>query len=432
MKVDYNMGIKDGFREIYADSGIIRSREIFKDDKRESWSSFFDEKGNLKARIFYNNDLEDGFSAEFSSDGRIININEFKDGVILRKTRVNRYNQRNLKTGIWVETDSSYHILKSIQYENDLKNGYLKEYDTQGNLVKLSKYIDDILQANDEELSKVKLQRSYYKNGNVKSQGAYLNNQPVGLHTFYDSTGAINKAAVFNQGIKTAVGDIDEQGRKQGEWSEFYPSGEIKSKGKYLDDLKSGPWEYFYEEGQSEQLGSYQNGVPSGIWKWYYPSGKLLREENYVIGKEDGFSFELNESGDTLSAGDYYRGDREGRWIFKYGDQRIIGNFAADEMNGVWIHYFENGNKSFEGEFRASLAEGKHKSWYENGDLKWTGKYVSGIRDGIWTKYSPEGIMELSITYEMGVEKKYNGIKFYPEFFPADYEILIEKNPYIF
>jgi len=65
-------------------------------------------------------------------------------------------------------------------------------------------------------------------------------------------------------------------------------------------------------------------------------------------------------------------------------------------------------------------------------DNKWKGNFKAGIRDGVWNKYSSDGILEFSITYENGIEKKYFGTKVFPEFFPADFESLIEKNPYIF
>ncbi|MEX1188998.1 MAG: hypothetical protein WED33_07050, partial [Bacteroidia bacterium] len=352
--------------------------------------------------------------------------------LILRKTRVNRFDKQQQRTGIWVKTDSLFRIFKSVQYLDDLKNGFLKEYDASGNLTKLEKYVNDILQAEEDELNKVKLQKSFYQDGIVKSQGAYLKGKPVGLHTFYDSTGNPDKARIYENGYLTAEGLLDEQGRRQGEWKEFYLDGSIKSQGNYLDDLKNGNWEYLFFGGAMEQKGSYSNGLPTGRWNWYYETGELLREEVYQKGKEEGFAFELEPNGDTLSTGEYYRGQKEGRWLFKDGDQRIIGNFAAGEMNGKWVHFFDNGQKSFEGDFRESLAEGSHKAWYPEGEIKWTGSYSSGIRQGVWTKFLPDGTMELSITYEDGVEKKYNGIKIFPEFSPADFESLIQKNPYIY
>lgn len=432
MRIDYSFGKKNGVRELYSDSGIIKSKEFFVQDIKNGWTELFNDRGILLAQIFYIEDKEENFAAEFEEDGRIVNILEYRKGSLLKKNRVNRYDKQKQKTGLWVETDSLYRIQKSIQYLNNMKNGFLKEYDSNGNLVKLEKYINDILQAEEKELNKVKLQKSFFENGNVKSQGSFIEGTPVGIHTYYDSLGNAENARYYLSGFLVSEGRVDNQGRKQGEWKEYFSNGNVKSVGSYLDDLKTGSWKYFFSEGQKEQTGDYLKGLPTGRWNWFYEDGKLLRDEYFKLGKEEGYSYELLSGGDTLSAGEYDRGQREGKWFFRQGDQKITGEFVAGEMNGLWVHYYDTGQKSFEGEFRESLAVGLHKSWHHNGELKWKGNFIAGVRDGVWNKYSSDGVLEFSITYENGLEKKYFGTKVFPEFFPADFESLIEKNPYVF
>ncbi|MEZ5172931.1 MAG: hypothetical protein R2850_05370 [Bacteroidia bacterium] len=432
LEITYLQGIKNGKRKIYLDSGILNVVDHFVNDVRQGWAEFYNDKGQLKRKVWYDEGKENGMGAEFDPDGRIISLEEFKNGSLIRKTRVNRYDKLKKKTGNWVETDSTFSVSVSTQYENGLKNGLRKFYDASGNLIKLEKYVDDILQTNEKKFKAPPLVPRYAEDGKMISRGAYKDGKPAGMFTFYNQEGIADSIAIFKEGQVLEFGPVDASGRRQGEWKALYETGELKSVGNYLDDLKNGTWNYFFQSESLEQTGKYAMGLPEGNWKWFYENGKILREEFFRKGREEGFSFELFPSGDTLTAGEYSNGDREGRWVFQDGDQKVIGYFAAGEMNGLWSHYYSDGQKSFEGNFREGLADGQQKSWYPGGSLKWKGSCEQGKRIGIWTRYDEAGNPVFSVTYEDGVEKKFNGEKIYPEFFPADYESLIQRNPYIF
>ena len=42
-----------------------------------------------------------------------------------------------------------------------------------------------------------------------------------------------------------AKGLIDEEGKRQGYWEEYYKNRNLKSRGKYKDGLRIDEWEYF-------------------------------------------------------------------------------------------------------------------------------------------------------------------------------------------
>ena len=432
VETEYNQGKKQGYRKLYADSGIIQVFDYFENDLRNGWASFFDSKGVLNRKINYENGIESGVSAEFAPDGRIISLNEYRAGSQIRSTKVNRYDKLTKRTGIWVETDSLFRIQMSTQYQNGLKNGLRKYYDSSGNLLKIEKYQDDVLIPDEKQIKPPSVRNMYTAEGKLKSRGAYIDGVAAGKHTYYNSSGQSDSSVIYSNGLVLETGAVDSAGRKQGEWKSFYPDGEIKSKGVYMDDKKSGAWTFFYNNGKTEQSGKYVNGLPDGPWKWYYEDGQILRDEFYRKGREDGFAYELFPTGDTLSAGEFIDGQREGLWLFQDGDQKLKGYFVAGEMNGIWTHFYPDGTRSFEGNFREGLAEGLIRSWHPDGTLKWKGLCDAGKRTGVWIRYDENGNPVFSITYEDGVEKKYNGIHIYPEFFQADYESLIQRNPYVF
>jgi len=161
-----------------------------------------------------------------------------------------------------------------------------------------------------------------------------------------------------------------------------------------------------------EQIGSYnKDGKEEGIWTWYYAIGSLLREERYFNGKLDGHSVEYDESGIIIAEGEYIEDNREGLWKFNYGDQLSEEEYLNGMLNGKVINYYKDGVMSFEGNFIEDNPNGRHVWYYTTGNKKTEGDYVMGLKNGEWIKYNSDGTPFISIFYENGVEKKYDGIR---------------------
>lgn len=430
--ITYRSDKKNGLKQNYDEQARLISEEQFSEDVKEGWSVQYFSSGTVRFRIFFREGREEGRGVEYDETGLLRTLFDYKGGVLIRQQRVNRLDRSNRKTGSWVELYEDYQTKRETQYAGGLKNGYLKEYDRRGNLVKIEKYVDDILQKEAAELERPEVRREYYPGAKVKKIGSYSKGIPVGLHITYDTSGAITEAALYENGFVTAIGLIDENNRKQGLWKEFYPGGTIKAEGLYEDDRKTGTWMYYHLNGKTEQTGKYTKGNPVGLWKWYFESGALLREEYFLNGLEDGLSVEFDEKGDTVSRGEYIDGEREGSWLFRQGNQQIRGYFKAGKMDGEWKHYFDNGRLSFSGKFADGEPTGRHQAYYETGTIKWEGKYVAGKREGEWKSYAADGTLNLTIDYRNGIEIRYDGIRIKPEFEPADFDNLLQENPYMF
>jgi antitoxin component YwqK of YwqJK toxin-antitoxin module len=431
--IDYRVGKKNGFRRVYDNSGSLVSEEAFVEDIKEGRSTSYFPSGKLKYSILFKAGKESGRGVELQENGVIQMLYDYTNGVLLRQQRVNRLDNQSRKTGLWVDLFVSHTTRIEEQYSEGLLNGYLKEYNERGNLIKLEKYVEGILQINAKELERTKLQKEYYDNGKLKRSGSITSNgTAVGIYVSYDSTGVISEAVLYDNGFMVARGLVDSLGLKQGKWQEFYFTGDLKAEGNYQDNQKTGSWVYYHPNKKTEQTGRYLRGKPIDTWRWYYETGSLLKEENYVNGQEDGFSFELDINGDTLSRGEYIDGEREGSWFFKEGNQKRIGAFKEGKMDGIWKHIYEGGKLSFTGKFKQGEPDEKHLAYYPSGILKWEGKYTAGKRDGDWHSYTPDGQLYLTITYSNGIEIKYDGIKIKPEFEQEDFDNLIQENPYRF
>lgn len=77
-------------------------------------------------------------------------------------------------------------------------------------------------------------------------------------------------------GKKVAEGMLDSEGMRQGQWKEYFLSGDLKAEGEYQDNLRVGAWKYYNAYGEVEQTGKYWKGLPHDEWIWYYPS------KNYI------------------------------------------------------------------------------------------------------------------------------------------------------
>ena len=54
----------------------------------------------------------------------------------------------------------------------------------------------------------------------------------------------------FNGELEGIQQGLISEGRKQGQWLEFWVTGQLKSKGMYNDGKKTGTWLFFYTNGQ--------------------------------------------------------------------------------------------------------------------------------------------------------------------------------------
>jgi len=79
--------------------------------------------------------------------------------------------------------------------------------------------------------------------------------------------------------------------------------------------------------------------------------------------------------------------------------------------HGKWKNYYSDGIVSFEGKFIEDNPNGRQIWFWPNGNKKTEGNYIMGLKDGEWIKYNYDGSPFISIIYENGVEKKYDGVR---------------------
>lgn len=409
LMINYKNGLKEGVRITYLSGERIE--ESFENDIKEGLTKRFDAKNRLLQQIPFKNGLEDGVAIGYDTTGNLNELLTYQKGYIVDRERINRFDSDKRRHGPWKWFYDNGLVKTEGNYKHGLKNGFFKEYASDGNLQSITKYVDDVKQEQAAELAKLELKRDYYPDGKIKVEATYRNGLAEGIRREFDSLGNIEKSYIFKNGVIVGQGIISANGQRQGIWKEYYSNGQIKAQGAYRNDLRNGEWEFYHNNGTLEQKGTYNdNGKPEGKWMWYFSNGALLRQENFRNGLLDGPMTEYDTNGKIVTQGDYIDGLEEGFWYYQTGDMRMEGEYAAGMRNGNWTYYFSNGQLAFEGKFIDDNPNGAHVFYYADGNVREKGQYVMGRKNGDWRRYLEDGTLIMTISFTNGIERKYDGV----------------------
>jgi uncharacterized protein len=408
LEINYKEGKKNGIRKTFQNDETLE--ENFVDDIKQGYTKWYYPNGALKKKVFFADGREEGLGKEYSVDGTVITLTDYKKGYILNSENINRY-RSGLKHGNWKLYFDDESLKEEGTYNYGKKDGYFKEYDKKGNLVSIRKFNNDSEIYDAPELTSYEIRTDYYKNGKKKIVASYKDDVPEGVRREYDQQGNITKSYIFKSGIIVGQGIIDESGLKQGPWKEFYESGELYGEGLYKDGKRQESWIFYYKDGKQEQTGNYNAaGKPEGVWKWYYESGNLKRRESMSNGLSNGPIKEFSDSGVVLVNGSFVDGEEDGEWFYEVNDDKETGSYREGKKEGDWKCY-SNGNLYFEGSYEDGQPNGMHIYYWDNGKVKEKGKYISGQKEGDWVIFDYYGVKLLTITYEDGVEISFDGVK---------------------
>ena len=400
--IEYSQGVKQGWEKSYlaTDENILIQEVPFESNLKSGWSREYDEQGQLQRRIFYKENLADGFGQRYAADGRIIEILEYQKGFLRSVQKVNRTDEQGRKNGLWKAWNSRGILLEEGHWSNGVRNGIFKFYKASGELDYLEKYEwgQRILDA--EETAPVDVRKTYHKNGKTATSGTYSNGKQVGIFREYNQEGKVISGALYANDSIVAEGITTLQGLKEGIWKHYYPGGSLHFSGPYENGLREGEWKFYAISGELIQEGFYRAGQFHGTWKWYYLSGKLHRKEQYRKGKEDGLFEEWDNDGKQILRGDYELGRKVGEWIQDVNDHKEIGTFLDGEKDGIWIHTFPNGTEQFKGEYNLGQPEGKHIYRRISGNIQKIERYQGGEKNGKWIQYGPNQTVQQSLEYK--------------------------------
>ena len=420
MSVNFLKGKKEGKKLTFLSEETIE--EYFKNDKKIGIEKHFDSTGKLIKEIPFENGLEEGIAKEYNEDGIIILLTEYKNGYIIKREFINRVDGFGKKQGVWKTFYANGFMKTEGNYVNGRKHGFFKEYNEEGNLLKIEKYENDQLIVDALETRKLDVRVDYWPNGNPKIIGTYYNGIAEGIRREYNSKGQVIQSYILKSGFILGEGIMDDGGLKQGYWEEYYDDHYakaneklIRAKGKYKNSKPIGEWVYYLPNGKVEIEGSYdERGKKTGLWTWYYPNGNTLIEENYEDGKHEGLYTEYDENKNIIVKGNFLDDKEDGKWYRSNKDFVEEGKYVDGKREGFWKGYYKNGNICYECSFNNDNYDARYTRYWENGKLKEQGRYILGLKNGNWKSFNEQGELYLVVTYKKGVEIRFEGVKIEP------------------
>jgi antitoxin component YwqK of YwqJK toxin-antitoxin module len=429
--VDYKGGLKNGYRIFYDKIGVgFLIKENFVNDTKVGTSVVKIDSLTLRYIPFIDG-KENGLGWDVKSDSLIITLSHYKNGFVTREERINRVDNLGRKQGVYKSfytTPLTEHIV--CHYINNQLDGYLKEFDLQGNLIKIEKWRDGVLQINSSQVTKIDIKKDFYDDGTLRSYVTLKNGLKEGVELLYNDSGRVTKTNFYKNNLLVGTGSYNQFNLLDGKYQEFYNEGEIKASGTYSNGKKIGKWTYYHQNSNVEQSGNYLKDKPNGEWKWFYENGSVLRIEVYNMGLREGPYFEFDLNGDTLIGGQFSDGEPIGEWLIRDNDILSKGVFKDGKQYDIWKSFYYPSLKLCSSvSYIDGLENGKYIKKAENGNIIETGLYNNGNKEGKWTYYDTYGILLYTMEYKNNQDFKIdnNRIPFFTENISS--EDLFQVNP---
>ncbi len=158
-----------------------------------------------------------------------------------------------------------------------------------------------------------------------------------------------------------------------------------------------------FQESQSTTI-----SIPE-VWVSYNDSGWVTSQGILFLEGTpfSGWQYETGIREDTLFAGGFVEGLRQGRHIRKYADGQLmeIRHFRDGRQEGIGQQWHPNGQLAFEANFVQDHYEGQVRSWYENGQAHEQFQYRNGKEEGRQRRWDEQG--NVLANYEVRQGRKY-------------------------
>jgi antitoxin component YwqK of YwqJK toxin-antitoxin module len=201
------------------------------------------------------------------------------------------------------------------------------------------------------------------------------------------------------------------QSEPDGPYKEYYKSGELRTEGQYLNEKRDGAWKGYHKNGQVAALFSYTKGkrdleqtayYDDGTLKYktekegeiyvlrsYYKSGKLYYERALT----NGYYKEFREDESLKVEANYRDNALYGKWkeYSTNGNLKWSVSYENGYRNGTYEQYHDNGQLKLKGIILKGKKKGEEKRYDANGNLTWKGDYENDKFAKTWIKYDENG-----------------------------------------
>jgi antitoxin component YwqK of YwqJK toxin-antitoxin module len=254
-----------------------------------------------------------------------------------------------------------------------------------------------------------------YSNGKTAGKGFFENGKPEGLWKYYDNKGFLSYGGYYKSGIKdstwlfywelnrqfTKTVNTFKNGVPEGKQLEYFITDTLGKVFYYKNGKLNGNYFEFYPSGKLKYKGNYKDNLKIGIWTYFNEQNKILTKDTIPWTG----SFRGRDSlGTVIAEGSYKNGLQTGEWVYMDSDGHVIEkiNYKDGVVDGKRTEWFNNSQKASDGYYKMGAKNSIFMTWYLNGKIKSEMKYIMDTvqYSKIWNE---DGILILKETFKNGL-----------------------------
>lgn len=191
------------------------------------------------------------------------------------------------------------------------------------------------------------------------------------------------------------INQTDSKGRRQGEWKDFYPNGQLRYEGRFKNDKCRGTFRYYDQNGNLQATNEFDKSGERCLNKTYAPNGRVIATGYYQNQKKEGeWKYYDSNSGQLRLVEDNKAGKVHG-WSRLYNPNNGVlaeeTQFVEGQPEGQCKKYSDTGVLMMECQYHNGLLDGPAKTYYPSTALKELGQYTKGEKTGVWKTYNQDG-----------------------------------------
>lgn len=190
-------------------------------------------------------------------------------------------------------------------------------------------------------------------------------------------TGKVKKSFYENGNLRSEL--RYEDGKLHGHCVWYHENGRVQMESDYVMNSLNGKKTSYYENGVLESVTRYKNNLRDSLSEQYSINGKLILVENYKNDSLHGIFQRFYERGQIMVDGQFAHGWMQGEWLFYDTSGNIVGKASFDKGAGL------------------------QKGFHPNGRLSRVIHYLDNERHGAEEYYNFAGQLEMIRYYDRGV-----------------------------
>lgn len=205
------------------------------------------------------------------------------------------------------------------------------------------------------------------------------------------------------------INQIDDRGNKQGQWKAYDENGDLKFEGRFIDNNPVGTFTYYYPDGKVKAISEmYERGRRSRT-KVFHNNGRLMGEGNFLDKVKDStWNYYSDFDGVHLSMEFYRKGKLDSTVLNFYPKGGVAEEipYTNGIKNGVWKQYYTDGKLKLKATYIEDKLQGLMLVYYQNGLPEVSGMYKNNLKNGLWMYFNDEGAVIKKETYVNGHLRK--------------------------